>query len=932
MLRRFIFLIIGVLLFGCGGSDGSDSKSDQGSATTITPSGDDGSQSEADASPLPDSQSPLEQALSSGHALLVADPNQFIQESRRYVAELAVEYDAIKAQLSGVSDGQSLDGLYWDPTHDAALLQAQFGFNTPILMTNKAMVSGYDDQKMTLGVAGEQSSARYAVLGSNPFRTSFMSPSSVNEPMHQWLDNLIGWLTQSTSGNKMRVVLAQLDQSYYFKDEQGTRAWLDARYPGQVSYNEQDACDGQALAACLSAEPDLLILSQHSTAGASAQVVTSAVKEAMARGIPVLYLHLNGHMDPLGEALFELLHVRYVGDNYWRKLGVDGWDATTLNGHLPEDIQAQQTLLARFESGDFGVDLSQCNDKTCAAASQMDGQFYQAVTSIQQQLMALDRQNIYLFASEDYRYEKLLLLLADHYRHHVRFPMDKLTSADADFLRAYFADYTQYYSRDVNPAQPDLGNVGRSTFPNVARITQEVTLNAKRNFRAAGVYAFPGETVVVTRLDDSPVATAVAFNTLRSGATHEFSDQGYKRPKFLTSPQFPLEPGQSIRLTSAYGGPLQVHFDDNDHSVRLRFENIGLHPVWRGSEDNQTFIDALNADQYDWAELITAGFEVHSTTNKMKESLNAVTWPTPADMAMATERYVSDLPHALAGFQGPGIDNISDIYDFGQAQGWQIDTIDMVKHMNADQANCGYGCSGNPYDAYWAFNPVGHGDLHELGHGLEKSRFRFEGWEGHASTNFYSYYSKSRFYQETGQDPDCQSLDFKALFELLQSSRNQPDPQTFMQQQNLTGWSWGARIYIQMMMSAQSQHVVSNGWHLLGRLHLLEREFNRLDNSVEVWNSGRASIGFAQYTLDEAKAMSRNDWLLVALSKVATRDMTAYLEMWGFAFSDKAKLQVSSNGYAAMPLQFFATSKTGYCTTEFATRPVNVDGITQWPL
>lgn len=50
--------------------------------------------------------------------------------------------------------------------------------------------------------------------------------------------------------------------------------------------------------------------------------------------------------------------------------------------------------------------------------------------------------------------------------------------------------------------------------------------------------------------------------------------------------------------------------------------------------------------------------------------------------------------------------------------------------MNADQATCGYGCSGNPYDAYWAFSPLGHGDLHELGHGLEKGRFRFAGWEG----------------------------------------------------------------------------------------------------------------------------------------------------------------------------------------------------------
>ncbi|MCV5951156.1 hypothetical protein OFN94_40755, partial [Escherichia coli] len=77
-------------------------------------------------------------------------------------------------------------------------------------------------------------------------------------------------------------------------------------------------------------------------------------------------------------------------------------------------------------------------------------------------------------------------------------------------------------------------------------------------------------------------------------------------------------------------------------------------------------------------------------------------------------------PHVLAGFQGRGIDEVPYIIQYAQNQGWEIANIDMVKHMNADQATCGYGCSGNPYDAYWAFSPLGHGDLHELGHGLEK--------------------------------------------------------------------------------------------------------------------------------------------------------------------------------------------------------------------
>ncbi|NMU25287.1 hypothetical protein HKB21_06600, partial [Vibrio parahaemolyticus] len=79
----------------------------------------------------------------------------------------------------------------------------------------------------------------------------------------------------------------------------------------------------------------------------------------------------------------------------------------------------------------------------------------------------------------------------------------------------------------------------------------------------------------------------------------------------------------------------------------------------------------------------------------------------------------------------------------------------------------------------------------------------FSGWEGHSTTNYYSYYSKSRFFQSAGKVSTCQSLDFKGQFELLQASLTQADPNAYMAAQNHTSWSWGARVYIQMMMAAQ---------------------------------------------------------------------------------------------------------------------------------
>ncbi|EOY2075399.1 ImpA family metalloprotease [Vibrio alginolyticus] len=905
MKKTILSLGIAALATGCGGGEGE-------------------SQPNAQVKPT---QAPVQQALETGNALLVSDPSEFIRKSRQVVEAHKMQSNTIKSAIA-----KNLSGLYWDPTHDAAILAPQYGFNDTILMTNKAMASGYKDQALSIGVAGEKSNGqRYALLGSNPFRTAQRFPDSSNSAMTQWLSNLVTWLSGGVTPN---VVIAQMDQSYYFPDEQATRNWLKDTVSQELAFNEANLCDGSKLLSCLQTNtPNLLILSQHLQSGDTNKPVLEALEYAEQAQIPVLYLHWDGGLTDLGQDILEKFHVDYVGDNYWRKLGLVDWEPSSLMNVVPDSVITQQALLSRFESQNFNVDLSLCDDKSCPDTANMDSQFYAGANSIRHRLKKLDEQKVDLFNQDGYQYEKLMVLLADHYRQTVVFPMDKQSTQTTEFLKSYFADYVQYNSRSVNPKQPNMGNFSRSEFsPEVKRISATINMESKRNFRSAGVYALPGETFTVTRNDSNEVTTKIVINSLRSGATHEFSKDGYTRPKMLTSFAYEVKPGETITLTSPYGGPIQVHFNNNDVPVALTFSHVAQHPVWRSEKDNDAFIQELEANLFDWAELITPGFEVHSKRDKMLESVNDEMWSTPAEMALATEEYVHNYPHVLAGFQGPGIDEVPEIIQYAKNQGWEIANIDMVKHMNADQATCGYGCSGNPYDAYWSFSPLGHGDLHELGHGLEKGRFRFAGWEGHSTTNYYSYYSKSRFFQNAGKVSTCQSLDFKGQFELLQASRTQADPNAYMAAQNQTSWSWGARVYIQMMMAAQHEGVLKNGWHLLARLHLIEREFNRLKSDDALWDERRLSIGFANYSREEANSISNNDWLLIALSYISQRDMTNYLDMWGFSFTEKAKQQVVALNLPPMPLTYFASSNTGYCLNEFAQTPITIDGQTVWPL
>ncbi|MCV5753929.1 hypothetical protein OFN51_34560, partial [Escherichia coli] len=85
-------------------------------------------------------------------------------------------------------------------------------------------------------------------------------PDSSNAAMTQWLKNLVTWLSGGATSN---VVIAQMDQSYYFPDEQATRSWLHNNISPDLIFNEANLCDGSKLLSCLKADkPNLLILSQ----------------------------------------------------------------------------------------------------------------------------------------------------------------------------------------------------------------------------------------------------------------------------------------------------------------------------------------------------------------------------------------------------------------------------------------------------------------------------------------------------------------------------------------------------------------------------------------------------------------------------------------------------------------------------------------------
>ena len=795
---------------------------------------------------------------------------------------------------------QGVRELTWDPSHDTALLATLPGSGVPILRSNATLRNGYEGGAV-IAVGGTRPGRHTLALGSSPFRT-WRRSGSMDPGMERFTRNAVAWLANGTDSEDLKVVTTGLSESYYFPDRAATRAWFEDRWPGTVDINDAEACDGVALATCLAEKPDLVIVSTGVTPAELA-----LLEDAADDGVGLLYLHKDGHAVEHTAATLALFGAQFVQDGYWPYVTLDRVDPRDGSKPSESDALALRDLARSLAKGTSAVDFSACTDDDgCPAASEARA-LMDRLDRLRGALGTFDRAGLPLFDQDGHELLKALVLLGDRIRADVSYPIDR--SRSLDMTAALFADSTSIGLRRRSLPALDLGNHGRPSLSVVAA-RASVDLTSRSDYRSAGVYALPGQTFTVTRTDDQDVGTHVRINLVRASATHPFDPDGYTRPMHASSRDLPIAPGQTLSITSVHGGPVFIRFDENDLQTRFEFDGVGRHPVWRSADDDAAFTLAVDAGDYDWAEILTDGFEVHSRLDKMRETLQR--GQSPARIAALSARNFTDHAHALAGFVGRGITERDDIHGWARREGLGLHEIDTVKHMNADQATCGYGCSGNPYDAYWAFDPVGHGDLHELGHGLERPRMQFDGQERHTITNPYSYFAKANYLLEGGET-DCQSLPFETLYDRAVAAQNTSDPGQSMRAHDHGSWSYGVAVNLQTWANASRIGATADRWSMLGRLHVLEREFSSAIGSDGEWAEKHELLGFSGWSRGDARALGNNDVMLVLASRAIGRDMRAWYELWGHEFGDRASSHVARAGYEAFPLTWYKAGPEGAC-------------------
>ncbi|MFO0606874.1 MAG: ImpA family metalloprotease [Polyangiales bacterium] len=743
--------------------------------------------------------------------------------------------------------------------------------------------------------------------------------------------------------------------------------------------------------------------------------IASALDAAQARGIPVLYVpHYRDE-----NAMTALVHPRMrvaVRNNYFNvetvTRGTPG-DVTARPSALDRMRAAVDTVCdgtlapADYAACEPGAASAATTLRSCAApdfrTKLMDG-----AEAFRTALGALDASARSPFALDGYRLLRGAVLLGDAFRAGasgatpVRYPVDRRADAPA-FARSVFADHVVHVAHATNRAQADLGTYACprasvltarcAPYDPAAVATAAATVTASflpgDEWTSTGRYALAGRPFRVRRTDTTDARLSVRVGFAREGTTRAFGTSGtssqYDRPQYLVSPWVRLAAGAEVELSSPLGGPIYLRLEGSaavaGMPAAVDFTGTAQHAALLEATPAaaNAFVREVMASPLPHVDLRLTGFEVHLRKDKFLSTVMGSTDIADRPSGAYTVRYNGDLAraldhfqnhyvgpvYALAGFAAPGSTLAASLSADEQAictaLGWActdaaIHRRSTIQHANYDEyANCGSGCSGNPFDASWSIIPLGWGESHELGHNLQTNALnvhwmapadrndwsRWQNRAGENSNNIFPYHTLWRFVRTVDRDATevrDGHMNFKSLFAASQSARANLVSNVggamrrviFDERCNvladgaptdtdlLPDAIWGdpayaadnglrMAFYVGLPIRLQGRTIrgrrLTDGWDIVPLLYAHARLLGDAARDATRWNAARASLGFERFAYNgdatyggrTVASIPGNDFLVVALSFLVGTDFRPYFRDHGVRFSDLADAQVQAH-------------------------------------
>ncbi|TER33348.1 hypothetical protein IPC36_17270 [Pseudomonas aeruginosa] len=703
------------------------------------------------------------------------------------------------------------------------------------------------------------------------------------------------------------------------------------------------ACNALTDASCASTSK-LLVLGN----GASAASLSATVRARLQAGLPILFVHTNGwNQSSAGQQILSGLGLQEgpYGGNYWDKDAVPSSRTRARSVELGGAYGQDPALVQQIVDGSWRTDYdwSKCTSyvgrTTCDDLPGLSD-FSKRVDVLKGALDAYNQKAQNLFALPGTTSLRLWLLWADAVRQNIRYPMDKAADT-ARFQETFVADAIVGYVREAGAAQKELGSYAgqrQQSMPvSGSEETLTLTLPSAQGFTAIGRMAAPGKRLSIRIEDAGQASLAVGLNTQRIGSTRLWNTRQYDRPRFLKSPDIKLQANQSVALVSPYGGLLQLVYSGATpgQTVTVKVTGAASQPfldIQPGEDSSQAiadFIQALDADKADWLEIRSGSVEVHAKVEKVRGSIDK-------DYGGDVQRFIRELnevfiddAYTLAGFAIPNQAKTPAIQQECAARGWDCDSETLHKlpgtqHINVDQyAQCGGGCSGNPYDQTWGLNPRGWGESHELGHNLQVNRLKvYGGRSGEISNQIFPLHKDWRVLREFGQNLDDTRVNYRNAYNLIVAGRAEADPLAGVYKRLWEDPGTYALNGERMAFYTQWVHYWADlkndplqGWDIWTLLYLHQRQVDKSD-----WDANKAALGYGTYAQrpgnsGDASSTDGNDNLLLGLSWLTQRDQRPTFALWGIRTSAAAQAQVAAYGFAEQPAFFYANNRTNEYST-----------------
>ncbi|CAM2964877.1 ImpA family metalloprotease [Vibrio mytili] len=687
----------------------------------------------------------------------------------------------------------------------------------------------------------------------------------------------------------------------------------------------------------------------------------SQVSALLQSGVPILYLHNHGEFLPEeGAQILAAMGMEYAvagASNYFKQDQYTGGRSATENiERLSNPFHEYLPFFTALNDGSLNTnyDWSSCVNSAgtfkCPDVPNLNASLVEPVEALRDVFDSYTKSGTPLFSAPGNEFYRLANIWADLNRRSMSYPMFKEEDmADYRFQKAYVSDAMVTYLRTAGEAQPNMGTFALTDQGQLPVSPQQetvtVTLPAESGFTALGRYIKPGRTATIELVDAGNASVSFYINTTPNGGTRVWNPEkgsgivGYARPRFLKSPNMPLNPSEPVEVNSPYGGTLEVRFNGAVAGQTLTFNvtNVGTQPVLNLRENGNvsSFVDELMQTPFEWAEIKLDGVEIHTRVDKMLSVVNNDIY------AGDLTRYLNELDYYfiggayhMAGFAGTKPLSAAVLAQCNQF-GWDCENAELhqlpnVQHITAgNTAACGAGCSGNPYTQMQGVNPRGFLESHELGHNLQYQEFRVDGGiSGEVSNNIFPLQKNGRLYQDFGVDLGSNKVDYEATFDMLVAGLKSGNSSDKLNQDLWTDASYSAQgnkrlaFYTQWALywaDKQNSSDAKTAWEIYTLLYLHAREFLAadVDNSTQEteddWDNVKGKLGFSTYATRPDQDGSRNsqygnDYLLITLSKLTGHDQRNVFDMWGIKYSSAATQQLDTFGLPVEPLFFYTTT------------------------